>query len=74
MVVAAPAAPPPREFDLEPPDNTRLANLCGPLEENLRLVESRLGVRIQRRGDTFRISGEQAPLAEALLRELYELT
>ena len=74
MVIAAPAAPAPREFDLLPPDNTRLANLCGPLEENLRQLESRLDVRIQRRGDSFRVSGAQAPLAEELLRELYELT
>ena len=74
MVIPASAAPASREFDLVPPDNARLANLCGPLEENLRLLESRLDVRIQRRGDTFRVSGEQAPLAEELLRELYQLT
>ena len=28
-----------REFLLEPADNARLANLCGPLDENLRLLE-----------------------------------
>ena len=32
-----------REFALEPADNARLASLCGPLDANLRLVESRLG-------------------------------
>ena len=63
-----------REFDLIPSDNTRLANLCGPLDENLRLLESRLSVRIQRRGDTFRVSGAQAANAEEVLRELFELT
>jgi len=73
MPVAAPALQPPREFDLVPSDNARLANLCGPLDENLRLLESRLDVRIQRRGDTFRVSGEQAAQAEEVLRELYEL-
>ena len=57
-----------------PADNSRLANLCGPLDENLRLLEARLEVRIQRRGDTFRVSGARAALAEELLRELYELT
>ena len=72
--VAAVAAPRPREFLLEPADNARLANLCGPLDENLRLLEARLEVRIQRRGDTFRVSGARAALAEELLRELYELT
>ncbi|MBV9345876.1 MAG: PhoH family protein [Gammaproteobacteria bacterium] len=63
-----------REFDLVPSDNSRLANLCGPLDENLRLLESRLAVRIDRRGDTFRVSGVRAAHAEALLRELFELT
>jgi phosphate starvation-inducible PhoH-like protein len=74
MAAAVPANEAPREFDLVPADNTRLANLCGPLDENLRLLEARLEVRIQRRGDTFRVSGARATLAEELLRELYELT
>ncbi len=62
-----------REFDLEPTDNARLANLCGPLDENLRLVESRLGVVVRRRGDTFRVTGERAPQAEETLRELFRV-
>jgi hypothetical protein len=33
-----------REFELAPADNERLANLCGPLDANLRLIEQRLGV------------------------------
>ena len=74
MAVPATAQDSPREFDLVPADNTRLANLCGPLDENLRLLETRLDVRIQRRGDTFRVSGAQAARAEELLRELYQLT
>ena len=72
--VAAPASGPRREFELGPSDNTRLANLCGPLDENLRLLETRLDVRIHRRGDTFRVSGAQALHAESLLRELFALT
>ena len=74
MPAPAPATETSREFDLVPSDNTRLANLCGPLDENLRLIESRLEVRINRRGDTFRVSGARADDAETLLRELYELT
>ncbi len=62
-----------REFDLEPSDNARLANLCGPLDENLRLVEARLDVRIRRRGDTFRVTGARAKAAEDTLRELFAL-
>jgi phosphate starvation-inducible protein PhoH and related proteins len=72
--VAASAPDLQREFDLGPSDNTRLANLCGPLDENLRLLESRLDVRINRRGDTFRVVGAQAANAEGLLRELFALT
>jgi len=63
-----------REFDLGGGDNTRLANLCGPLDENLRLLEQRLDVRIRRRGDTFRVSGALAASAEDILRELFGLT
>jgi len=62
-----------REFALEPADNERLANLCGPLDENIRLVESRLEVEIRRRGSQFRIRGDNATAAESLLQELFVL-
>jgi phosphate starvation-inducible protein PhoH and related proteins len=71
-VSASPDAPQ-REFDLEPTDNARLAKLCGPLDENLRLLESRLGVTVRRRGDSFRVIGERAPQAEDALRELFRV-
>jgi phosphate starvation-inducible protein PhoH and related proteins len=73
MPVSAAPSEPLREFQLVPADNARLANLCGPLDENLRLLESRLDVRINRRGDTFRVGGAQAAGAEAVVRELFEL-
>ncbi|HUK02941.1 MAG TPA: PhoH family protein [Steroidobacteraceae bacterium] len=60
-----------REFELEPRDNARLAKLCGPLDENLRLLESRLGVQVRRRGDNFIVTGERAAEAEQALRELF---
>jgi phosphate starvation-inducible PhoH-like protein len=72
--VTAPASLHAREFDLEPSDNARLANLCGPLDENLRLLEARLDVQIRRRGDSFRVTGAQAESAEDTLRELFDLT
>ena len=53
-----------REFDLEPADNARLANLCGPLDENLRLLESRLDVRSAAAATAFRVerrAGAEAP-------------
>jgi phosphate starvation-inducible protein PhoH and related proteins len=62
-----------REFDLEPSDNARLANLCGPLDENLRLLEARLDVEIRRRGDNFRVLGARAGSAEDILQELFTL-
>jgi len=73
-VVIAPLARVTRKFVLEPQDNERLANLCGPLDENLRLVESRLIVEVRRRGNHFRIEGVEAQAAEALLLELFNLT
>src|SRR6187431_1971206 len=57
---------PTREFELAPPDNARLANLCGPLDENLRLIENRMGVAVKRRGASFRIVGQRAHAAEDL--------
>jgi phosphate starvation-inducible protein PhoH and related proteins len=72
--VTAPASAHAREFDLEPSDNVRLANLCGPLDENLRLLEARLDVQIRRRGGSFRVTGVRAESAEDTLRELFDLT
>jgi phosphate starvation-inducible protein PhoH and related proteins len=62
-----------REFALEPVDNLRLANLCGPLDENLKLIGSRLAVELQRRGSHFRVIGAKALATESLLRELFQL-
>jgi len=71
MSTPAPVEPA-REFDLVPSDNTRLANLCGPLDENLRLIEDRMGVSIKRRGSSFRVVGQRAHAAEDLVRDLFE--
>ncbi|HEY6452691.1 MAG TPA: PhoH family protein [Steroidobacteraceae bacterium] len=70
----SPGAAAAREFALEPADNARLASLCGPLDANLRLVESRLGVQIRRRGHSFRIHGEHAASTEAVLKDLFAQT
>ncbi|PZO09608.1 MAG: phosphate starvation-inducible protein PhoH [Lysobacteraceae bacterium] len=63
-----------RDFVLEPEDNQRLANLCGPLDEHLRQMELRLGVEIANRGHVFRVTGEAraAVAAEKLLQALYQ--
>ena len=61
---------------LDPPDNQRLANLCGPLDENLRQVERRMGVEINNRGNTFQVIGTEksVEITENLIRELYATT
>ncbi len=61
---------------LEPADNDRLANLCGPLDQHLRQLERRLGVEINNRGNDFRVFGPPRPVkaAEAIIRELYDVT
>jgi phosphate starvation-inducible protein PhoH and related proteins len=62
------------EFELSPEDNSRLAALCGPLDQNLKLVEQRLGVEVRRRGNQFRVHGERSAGAAQVLRDLFELT
>ncbi|KAG1647680.1 PhoH-like protein [Nymphon striatum] len=47
------------EITLKPEDNTRLANLCGPLDENIKQIETALEVNVNRRGATFSITGKQ---------------
>ncbi len=64
----------PVEFELDPVDNARLAALCGPLEQNLRLVEQRMGVEVRRRGNQFRVSGERSAGAAQLLQDLFGMT
>jgi len=58
----------------EPPDNLRLAHLCGSLDENLRGIEAALDVSISRRNEFFRVEGAKphAERAMALLQTLYE--
>ena len=57
-----------------PPDNARLAHLCGSLDEHLRSIEAALDVTISRRNESFRIEGgkRQAERAVALLQSLYD--
>ena len=62
------------EISFTPVDNKRLANLCGALDENLRQIETGMGVKIARRGENFRVEGntKQARLAADLLKSFYE--
>jgi phosphate starvation-inducible PhoH-like protein len=58
-----------------PLSNTRLAHLCGPVDEHLRSIESGLQVTLTRRQGQFKIDGPAKAAARALtvLQALYEL-
>ena len=65
-----------RDFALDPDDNSRLANLCGPFDEHLRQIELRLGVEINHRGHLFQVIGPETVTraAEKVLRALHAIT
>src|SRR5690349_10487691 len=58
---------------LAPLDNRALANLCGPLDANLRQIEAALDVAISHRGADFAIAGapRQTQRAATALQRFY---
>lgn len=64
-------ANPPQHFTPSPLDNTRLAHLCGPLDENLRQIAAALDVTLFRRGEKFIADGDNAAVAVAMLEKFY---
>ena len=64
---------PPTTFSLEPNDARNLAVLCGQLDTHLRQIESRLGIAIYNRGNTFELHGSDArcKMGASLLTSLY---
>jgi phosphate starvation-inducible PhoH-like protein len=63
----------PHYFVPEPLDNSRLAHLCGPLDENLRQISAALDVTIFRRGERFIVGGSNAERAVAILDQFYAI-
>jgi phosphate starvation-inducible PhoH-like protein len=65
-----------RELSLEAADNTRLGNFAGPMEQNLRHVEERLGVEVRRRGHKLQVLGPAGIVDSALavLSRMFELS
>ncbi|MEE4301705.1 MAG: PhoH family protein [Pseudomonadales bacterium] len=61
---------------LEPNDTHRLANLCGPFDQNLRQIEKRLEIEIRNRGNAFQLIGAERAVRNAgrLLHQLYKET
>lgn len=61
-------------FALEPVDNERLVNLYGQLDEHLRLIEKRLGIDINARGELFQLTGQTDAIqaGERVIKSLYD--
>jgi len=61
---------------LQPNDNSRLANLCGPFDEHLHQIEERLSVEIHHRGNAFTVEGNpsSAESAAVMIKNLYATT
>jgi len=62
-----------REIALEPADNQRLMSLCGPMDDNVKQLERRLGLEIKRRDNQFTLTGRSLCVDAAvnILRTLY---
>ena len=60
-------------FELSPADNPRLANLCGHLDEHIRMLERGFGVEINNRGTAFQLIGPADILmrVQEVIHELY---
>jgi len=58
-----------------PPSNTRLTNLCGPMDEHLRTIEVALQVKIAHRHEQFKVEGNKAAAQRGMemLQALYEM-
>jgi len=63
-------------FELSPADNPRLANLCGHLDEHIRMMERGFGVEINNRGVNFQIIGpaDTLTLIQEVIHDLYAET
>jgi phosphate starvation-inducible PhoH-like protein len=63
-------------FELSPTDNPRLANLCGYLDEHIRMMERGFGVEINNRGTKFQVIGPPEVLVsvQEVIHDLYAET
>jgi phosphate starvation-inducible PhoH-like protein len=60
------------EFNAPRDDNARLANLCRPLDENLRQIEQAVDVTLTRGGHKITIRGRGAKVALTALENFYK--
>lgn len=65
-----------QQFTLEPDDARSLQNLCGQHDRNLHLIEERLSIRINNRGNRFRVEGDKEAIRSGctLIKSLYNRT
>lgn len=57
----------PLEWQAPDDDNRRLANLCGPVDANLRQIENALNVKIARRGAMLSVQGDKDSSRQAMM-------
>jgi phosphate starvation-inducible PhoH-like protein len=62
-----------KQLSLDPVDNERQADLCGPMDDHLKTIERRLGVGISYRGNQFKVIGKDKNCIAVidLLKNLY---
>jgi phosphate starvation-inducible protein PhoH and related proteins len=66
-----------KTLHLVPEDNHRLSLLCGQFDENIKFIEKRLLVRVNRRGSMFKVRSDDDKRSQAavdILRHLYRET
>tara|TARA_B100000959_G_scaffold108623_1_gene114496 strand:+ start:12886 stop:13848 length:963 start_codon:yes stop_codon:yes gene_type:complete len=63
------------EFEINPIDNSILANLLGTFDSNIRSIENELNIQIKNRGNLFLLEGQERklPLGERILLELHSI-
>ena len=63
------------EFEINPIDNSILANLLGTFDSNIRSIENELNIQIKNRGNLFLLEGQKGklPLGERILLELHAI-
>ena len=61
--------------NFDPPNNTRLTHVCGPLDQHLRSIEVALEVKVAHRHQQFKIEGAKLAATRAMevLQAMYEM-
>ena len=62
-----------KSLQLPDDNNSKLSNLCGPLDENLKQISTGLEIEISRRGSSFILNGDKSntELGYKLIKDFY---